>query len=351
MGLRQCAGGLFWLGHFLCPLLFPPTHPPENPTRAARMQRPAHCHGTPTANYGQCNPCILAPRSTGRAVRAAYGRALIVCAVSPPARGRPLGGSRRRARRRRRTMRQDAGRAARAAPIGAPISPIAAPAGSGPAKKENPGAHPRPCPQKIQHSGHIGKPLCSFGRGVAGLANMARILGAGRGWLPRVGGGGSPKAPPPFPLPSHVGAGLSAISCSLGVLVWLAPSVARRAPIARAPSPSAPCVGSRGSCSVCDVLRRSGVAALLLPLRLLRVRSGGLPRGQCLRPSPCPLPPHPLPLARLPRALCRAPSGRVPLASPPPSRWRSIGGHPAASLRSAAYLKPLTPHLPLNHLN
>ena len=41
LGLRQCALPLFWLGHFSWAMLFPPTQPPGNPTRAAWMQRPA----------------------------------------------------------------------------------------------------------------------------------------------------------------------------------------------------------------------------------------------------------------------------------------------------------------------
>ena len=95
VGVCQCALPLFWLGHFSWAMLFPPTQPPGNPTRAAWMQQPASqgtAYGEPLTMQSLC---IHAPRSTGEAVRAAYGRALIVCAVSPPARGRPLSGSRR----------------------------------------------------------------------------------------------------------------------------------------------------------------------------------------------------------------------------------------------------------------
>lgn len=41
VGVCQCALPLFWLGHFSWAMLFPPTQPPGNPTRAAWMQRPA----------------------------------------------------------------------------------------------------------------------------------------------------------------------------------------------------------------------------------------------------------------------------------------------------------------------
>ena len=84
MGLRQCAGGLFWLGHFSCPLLFPPTHPPENPTRAAWMQRPAlsmeRLRRT-TANAILMHPCPpLYGESGARRLRP---RAHYLCGVAP----------------------------------------------------------------------------------------------------------------------------------------------------------------------------------------------------------------------------------------------------------------------------
>lgn len=176
---------------------------------------------------------------------------------------------------------------------------------------------------------------------------MAEYWGAGRGVAPA--GWGAPLKPrPPFPpsLPRWRGAFGS--TCSLGAFLFGSlPSVARARPL-RAP----PSLGSLRR--LAWVLFRLRCATALrgsplfhLPLRLLRVRSGGLPRGAVSSPPPpAPCPRTPLPLARLPRALCAAPL-RVASRSlpPPPSRWRTIGGHPAASLRSAAYLKTLNqPH-------
>jgi hypothetical protein len=337
--VRQCAGGLFWLGHFLCPLLFPPTHPPENPTRAARHWKPARKGQPPTGSPMRADipkPCPpLYGESGARRLRP---RAHCLCGVAPcsGASARRLAAGKEAARR---TMRQT--QAARLEPrqLGPQFPQLPPLPGRG--LRENPRAlTPRLAPQKIQHSGILASPLF-FCRGVAGLANMPEYWGAGRGVAPA--GWGAPLKPrPPFPpsLPRWRGAYGS--SCSLGVfLIGSLPSVARARPL-RAP----PSLGSlrrlawllfRLRCAM--ALR--GSPLFLLPLRLLRVGNGGLPRGAVSSPPPpAPCPRTPLPLARLPRALCAAPL-RVASRSlpPPPSRWRSIGGNPAASLRSAAYLK------------
>ena len=344
--MRQCAGGLFWLGHFSCPLLFPPTHPPENPTRAAWMQRPALSMGRlrrTTANAILMHPCPpLYGESGARRLRP---RAHCLCGVAPcsGASARRLAASKEAARR---TMRRT--QAARLEPrqLGPQFPQLPPLPGRG--LRENPRAlTPRLAPQKIQHSGILASPLF-FCRGVAGLANMPEYWGAGRGVAPA--GWGAPLKPrPPFPPSLPRWRGACGSYCSLGVFLFGSlPSVARARPL-RAP----PSLGSlrrlawvlfRLRCAM--ALRWSPL--FLLPLRLLRERSGGLPRGAVSSPPPpAPCPRTPLPLARLPRALCAAPL-RVASRSlpPPPSRWRSIGGHPAASLRSAAYLKTFNvPHL------
>ena len=129
----------------------------------------------------------------------------------------------------------DAGRAACAAPIGAPISPIAAPSGSGPARKPA-GAHPPPCPPKNTTFGHIGKPLFSLARR-GGACQHGRILGGRAGGGSR-GLGGSPKAPPPVPpFPPALARGLRLLLFSRCLLVWLAPLGRQGAPFARAPLP------------------------------------------------------------------------------------------------------------------
>lgn len=129
----------------------------------------------------------------------------------------------------------DAGRAACAAPIGAPISPIAAPAGSGPARKPA-GAHPPPCPPKNTTFGHIGKPLVLLPRR-GGACQHARILGGRAGGGSR-GLGGSPKAPPPVPpFPPTLARCFRLFLFSWCLLVWLAPLGRQGAPIARAPLP------------------------------------------------------------------------------------------------------------------
>ena len=347
MGLRQCAGGLFWLGHFLCPLLFPPTHPPENPTRAARHREPARQgHPLRGAACGQTFPKPCPPLYGESGARRLRPRAHCLCGVAPcsGASARRLAAGKEAARR---TMRRT--QAARLEPrqLGPQFPQLPPLPGRG--LRENPRAlTPRLAPQKIQHSAILASPFFLW-RGVAGLANMAEYWGAGRGVAPA--GWGAPLKPrPPFPpsLPRWRGAFGSA--CSLGVFLFGSlPSVARARPL-RAP----PSLGSLRR--LAWVLFRLRWATALrwsplyiLPLRLWRVGNGGLPRGAVSSPPPpAPCPRTPLPLARLPRALCAAPL-RVASRSlpPPPSRWRSISGNPAASLRSAAYLKTLNvTHLP-----
>lgn len=156
----------------------------------------------------------------------------------------------------------DAGRAAIAAPIGAPISPIAAPAGSGPTRKPA-GAHPPPCPPKNTTFGHIGKPLVLLARR-GGACQHGRILGGRAGGGSR-GLGGSPKAPPPVPpFPPTLARGLRLFLFSLCLLVWLGSLGRQGAPIARAPLPRllvSPRVGLVPS-AMC--LGAPGVAALFL---------------------------------------------------------------------------------------
>ena len=84
MGMRQCAGGLFWLGHFSCPLLFPPTHPPENPTRAARHREPARKgHPLRGASCGQTFPKPCPPLFGESGARRLRPRAHCLCGVAP----------------------------------------------------------------------------------------------------------------------------------------------------------------------------------------------------------------------------------------------------------------------------
>ena len=74
-----------------------PTHPTTWKPHAGGMDATACIvHGTPTANHGQCNPyASMPPALRGERLHALYESMHIFCAVSPPARGRPLGGSRR----------------------------------------------------------------------------------------------------------------------------------------------------------------------------------------------------------------------------------------------------------------
>ena len=74
-----------------------PTHPTTLKPHAGGMDATACIvHGTPSANQGQCNPyASMPPALRGERLHALYEIMHIFCAVSPPARGRPLGGSRR----------------------------------------------------------------------------------------------------------------------------------------------------------------------------------------------------------------------------------------------------------------
>lgn len=247
----------------------------------------------------------------------------------------------------------DAGRASIAAPIGAPISPIAAPAGSGTARKPA-GAHPPPCPPKNTTFGHIGKPLVLLPR-CGGACQHGRILGGRAGGGAR-GLGGSPKAPPPVPpFPPTLARGFRLFLLSRCLLVWLAPLGRLGAPSARAPLPRLLASARVGLVPSAMCLGAPGVAALFLaPSALAGTLRGLAPGGGVFAPSPCPLPPHPPPpCAVAPRSLCRAPSGRVPLASPSPV---SLALHRRPSCRLAtlggSVNKPKsTPTTPLNHLN
>lgn len=182
MGLRQCAGGLFWLGHFLCPLLFPPTHPPENPTRAARHREPARQgHPLRGASCGQTFPKPCPPLYGESGARRLRPRAHCLCGVAPcSGASAALHSAGKEAARR--TMRQT--QAARLAPrqLGPQFPQLPPLPGRG--LRENPRAlTPRLAPQKIQHSGILASPFF-FCRGVAGLANMPEYWGAGRGVAP-----------------------------------------------------------------------------------------------------------------------------------------------------------------------
>ena len=139
----------------------------------------------------------------------------------------------------------DAARAAKAAHFGAPISPKSARDRAGAAEKSV-GAHPSPCPPKIQHSAILASPS-NVGAVVSGLANMAEYWGAGRGVASTDWGAPLKPRPPLSPFPPGL----------------------RRAFAA-------------------------GVGA-----------AGGWPRGGggLAAPSPSPGPPAPPPLARLPRAV------------------------------------------------
>lgn len=149
------------------------------------------------------------------------------------------------------------------------------------------GAHPPPCPPRKQHSAILASPFILW-RGVAGLANMAEYWGAGRGVAPTDWGVPLKPLPPLSPLPPTLARGYR-VSLSFRVfLVGSLPSgqgahmvsgaVLRPTPdTMRAPTPSAPCVGSRCVLTVCDVLMRGHPAA---PLGRLAPRTRALPPTQ-----------------------------------------------------------------------
>ena len=104
----------------------------------------------------------------------------------------------------------------------------------------------------------------------------------------------------------------------------------------RAPTPSAPCVGSRYSGLYAMCLCAPGFAALSLDRLLFRVRSGGLPLGGGLCPPPPPAPAPPSPLRGLPRA-CRVSALPSLRALPPPACGRAYAGGYRVSLLSRVF--------------
>ena len=99
----------------------------------------------------------------------------------------------------------------------------------------------------------------------------------------------------------------------------------------RAPTPSAPCVGSRYSGRYAMCLCAPGFAALSLARLLFRVRSGGWPLGGGLCPPPPPAPAPPSPLRGLPRA-CRVLATPALRALPPPACGQAFAGGYRVSL-------------------